>query len=72
MAFKIKDGKEKGWTEPKELPVYKIKGKLYFRDVRLGEYRNIDNPSDSIPIDDVMLEELEKPTKEDRKKVFGE
>jgi hypothetical protein len=51
----------------KELPIYKIGGKYYFRDERLQEYRNIDNPNDRKPIDSV----LEKPTKEDSKKVFS-
>lgn len=58
--------------EATELPIYKIKGKFYFRDERLGEYRNIKNPSDKIPIDEVPNDMLEKPTEADRKKVWGE
>ena len=53
-----------------ELPVYKIKGKLYFRDARLGEYRNIDNPYDVLHMDDVGLDDLEKPTIDDSKRAF--
>jgi len=48
------------------LPVYKIGGKLYFRDVRLGEYRNVRDPSDRKPIDSVSLDMLQVPTKRDR------
>jgi len=68
MAYKIK--KESAY-EPVQLPVYKIKGKFYFRDVRLGEYRNVKDPSNTIPIDDVSNDMLEKPTAEDSK-TFGE
>jgi hypothetical protein len=53
------------------LPIYKIDGKLYFRDGRLGEYRNVDNPLDSMPIDSVPLSKLQKPTRADSMKVFG-
>ena len=42
------------------LPVYQIKGKQYFRDVRLGEYRNVKDFSDTIPIN--SFPELQKPT----------
>lgn len=74
--------KKAGWKEREEkckiedkrmvceLPVYKIKGDFYFRDIRLGEYRNIKNPSDRIPINDISLDDLQKPTEEDRKEVF--
>lgn len=51
---------------PVMLPVYKIGGKLYFRDVRLGEYRNVRDPSDRKPIDSVSLDMLQVPTKRDR------
>jgi len=50
------------------LPVYKIQGKLYFRDARLGEYRNVDNFLDTKRIDDVDNSELEVPSSEDRKR----
>jgi hypothetical protein len=53
------------------LSVYKINGKLYFRDERLGEYRNVDAPWDSMPIDSVPVSKLQKPTRADSKKVFG-
>jgi hypothetical protein len=52
-----------------DLPVYKIKGKLYYRDVRLREYRNIDNPTDTISID-ISNEELQTPTKKDNDYVY--
>ena len=52
-----------------ELPIYKIKGKFYFRDVRLGEYRNVEDPSDTFGIDDVPNEVLQKFTKADQKKL---
>jgi hypothetical protein len=47
--------------EVTELPIYQIKGKQYFRDARLGEYRNVKDPSDRMPIDDVPNEMLERP-----------
>jgi hypothetical protein len=53
------------------LSIYKINGKLYFRDERLGEYRRINAPWDSMPIDSVPLSKLQKPTCADSKKVFG-
>ena len=53
------------------LPVYKIDGKLYFRDERLGEYRNVDKPWDSMPIDSIPVSKLQKPTRADSMKVFG-
>lgn len=52
------------------LPVYKIKGKLYFRDERLGEYRNVKNPSDKISIN--SFPKLEIPTDKDKEKLFKE
>ena len=51
---------------PRQLPIYKIRGKFYFRDVRLGEYRNTRNFMDRIPINDVSLSDLQTPTKADR------
>lgn len=54
-----------------QLPIYKIKGKFYFRDKRLGEYRNIEDPDDTMSIDDVPNEWLQKWTKADVKKVWG-
>lgn len=48
------------------LPIYKIKGKLYFLDKRLNEYRNIKNPFDRLSFNSVSLEELQKPIKQDR------
>lgn len=46
-----------------QLPIYQIRGKRYYRDARLGEYRNVNDFEDTIPIDDVDLEDLEKPTR---------
>jgi len=54
-----------------ELPIYKIKGKYYYRDARLGEYRNVDNPNDRMPIDSVDNSELEKPTSHDSQAIAG-
>ena len=48
------------------LPIYKIKGKFYFLDKRLNEYRNIKNPSDRLNFNDVSLKDLEKPTDKDK------
>jgi len=50
----------------KELPIYKIKGKLYFLDKRLCEYRNIKNPLDRLSFNSVSLDDLQKPTIKDR------
>lgn len=47
------------------LPVYKIKGKLYFLDKRLNEYRNIKDINDRYDYDKIGLEDLEKPTEQD-------
>ena len=49
-----------------ELPIYKINGKLYFLDKKLNEYRNIKNPSEILKFNSVSLEDLEKPTEEDK------
>lgn len=49
-----------------QLPIYKIKGKLYFLDKRLLEYRNTKNPLDVISFKDVGLNQLQEPTKEDK------
>ena len=54
-----------------ELPIYKIKGKFYFLDKRLCEYRNMNNPSDKLDYND-FSSVLENWTKEDSIKVFGE
>jgi predicted RNA-binding Zn-ribbon protein involved in translation (DUF1610 family) len=54
-----------------QLPIYKIRGKYYYRDTRLGEYRNVKDINDRIPIDDVSLEDLETPGKEDQQEVYG-
>jgi len=51
---------------PERLPIYKIKGKLYFLDKRLNEYRNIKNPSDRISFNDINFMDFEKPTEKDR------
>jgi hypothetical protein len=50
-----------GDTEtPRQLPIYKLRGKFYFRDARLQEYRNVHNIDDAIPFDQVTLDDLEK------------
>ena len=43
-----------------QLPIYKIKGKFYFLDKRLNEYRNINNPFDVIGFNDIGLNQLQK------------
>ena len=45
----------------RELPIYKIRGKLYFLDSRLNEYRNTKDINDRINYNEVSLEDLEKP-----------
>lgn len=55
-----------------ELPIYKINGKYYFLDRRLNEYRNIDNPTDTLNFNDVGLSDLQKPNKEDSIKIYME
>jgi hypothetical protein len=35
---------------PRGLPVEEIDGKRYYRDERLSEYRNVDNPHDRLPV----------------------
>ena len=44
-----------------ELPIYQIRGQLYFLDKRLSEYRNIKNPNDKLSFNSVSLSSLEKP-----------
>ena len=46
-------------TKNNELPIYKIKGKEYYLDKRLGEYRNVKNPHDRKDSDDIKLSDLE-------------
>jgi hypothetical protein len=58
-------------AQPTQLPIYKISGKFYFRDARLGEYRNIRNMHDSMLIDSVNLDQIQTPTTKDAKKVYG-
>lgn len=48
------------------LPIYKIKGKLYFLDKRLNEYRNIKNPLDRLNFNSVSIDDLQKPTEKDK------
>ena len=36
---------------PRGLPVKEIQGKRYYRDERLREYRNVENPHDRMPLD---------------------
>lgn len=67
MAYKIKIQKE----YPERLPIYKIKGKFYFLDKRLNEYRNIDKPYETIKMQNVSLEDLQTPTKKDGIKLLG-
>ena len=41
------------------LPVYKIKGKFYFLDKKLSEYRNVKNPFDILKFDEISLKDLD-------------
>ena len=63
--------KLKGNYNPTELPIFKIKGKFYFYDKRLNEYRNIKNVDDRLNYSNVTLSQIQKPTLKDRKKIFG-
>jgi len=54
-----------------QLPIYKIKGKFYFLDKKLNEYRNIKNPSDRLNFNEVSLDNLEKPTEKDKEIVWS-
>lgn len=36
--------------QPRRLPIVVINGRRYFVDVRLREYRAVDNPHDRIPM----------------------
>lgn len=65
MAYKIKSSKV-----GTQLPIYKIKGEFYFRDKKLGEYRNTKNPFDVIKEKDISLADFQKPTKKDTKKLY--
>lgn len=56
---------------PRILPVYKIEDKLYFRDDRLSEYRNIHDPHDTLPIDQVVDGSLQRPTQRDVRQAYG-
>lgn len=67
MVFKAKRKEVELETDsPRQLPIYKINNKWYFRDVRLEEYRNIKNPYDRISFDAYPV--LQVPTDADRKK----
>jgi hypothetical protein len=54
------------------LPIYQIKGKQYYRDVRLGEYRNVKDPNDKLDINipNSMLQKPTMPHPADNKKKF--
>lgn len=49
------------------LPIYKIKGKFYFLDRRLNEYRNVKNPNNRINFDSEP--KLQTPTLKDSQKL---
>lgn len=53
------------YSPVRELPRYGIRGKTYFRDDRLGEYRNVLNPHDRITFDEFERGgmELETPSR---------
>jgi hypothetical protein len=43
----------------KQLPVVKFRHKLYFLDGRLGQIRNIEDPSDFLDLGQINHEEFE-------------
>lgn len=43
-----------------QLPIYKIRGKLYYLDKKLCEYRNVKNPFDVLSFESVGLKDLQK------------
>ena len=55
----------------RQLPIYKIKGHLYYLDKRLSEYRNVKNPFDVKRYDDPKVV-LQKPTRKDSLKIWGD
>lgn len=57
------EGLEEGEPSPvRELPMFQIQGKVYFRDERLQEYRSVDDPGDRITFDQFEREGLELET----------
>jgi len=54
-----------------QLAIYKFRNRLWFRDERLGEYRDVFAPFRTVPIDDVAPSKLQRPTRADSEKVFG-
>ena len=44
---------------PRQLPIVRIRGKLYFQDDRLRQYRNINDPYEWIECGDVHFLEVE-------------
>jgi len=46
---------------PKQLPIYMFRNKFWFRDERLGEYRNVVKPFENVPIDDIPNSILQNP-----------
>ncbi len=39
-----------------QLPIVEMKGKRFFRDDRLRQFRNVENPHDYIDFDDLLRE----------------
>lgn len=70
MEYEYKGKRVKNFSV-KVLPIYKINGKFYFRDKRLGEYRNVKNPLDVLKENQVSLKDFQKPTKEDKEGIYG-
>jgi hypothetical protein len=62
---------KKSINKATELPIYKIRGKYYYRDTRLNEFRNVKDPNDRIDINDVSLDDLETPTESDQQEIYG-
>lgn len=46
----MSDSKPKEPSKARHLPIVTIRGRTYYRDDRLQEYRAVDNPHDRIPM----------------------
>ena len=55
MTYKVIFPGDPEGTTPRRLPIVEIDGKRFFRDDRLGEFRNIHDPNDRL-----LLREVEE------------
>jgi hypothetical protein len=49
-------GPSVGW--PRRLPVVVLRGRLFFRDERLREFRAVDNPHERLSFEEVVASDL--------------